>query len=430
MPEVSIPSTLRKLTGERAVVVVDGDTVAETLADLERQFPGFGERVLDDGKVRRFVNIYVGDEDIRFLSGLDTKIAGEQRVAIIPAVAGGSFEAPAPLDVSGTRTLRVGLLGCGTVGAPVAKALLEDGDHLCRAAGVNLELVAVAVAHPGKARPVDLPVELITTDALAVAIDPGIDIVIEVIGGIEPAGIAIKGALGDNKTVITANKELLAGSGASLLDDPANDLFFEAAVCGAIPIVRTLKEYCAGDRIESFIGILSGTCNFALSEMTSSGCSLETALARARSLGYAEADVTSDVEAFDAAAKLAILCRIAFGVGVSIDEIDRTGITGIDRHRIAEAKAEGHAFKLIAGARRLGRGIEAWVRPVLVGPAHPFADVDGADNALSIETERAGQLRFHGRGAGGDPTAAAILGDLATAVRRRIRNEASIPCVA
>lgn len=330
------------------------------------------------------------------------------------------------------RALKVGLLGCGTVGAPVASALLEEGGALEQAAGVPLELARVAVHHPGKQRPVVLPSDIVTIDPLAVAIDPSIDIVIEVMGGINPAFGCIIGALDDNKSVVTANKELLAGPGASLLDDDSSaDLSFEAAACGAIPIVRTLKECRGADRIESFTGIFSGTCNFVLSRMTRSRCSFDDALAEAQRLGYAESDATADIEAFDAGAKVALLARVAFGAPVNIDSVDRKGIADIDKIRIGEAASEGYVYKLVGGARRIGSRVDAWVRPVLVPRADPMAQIEGAENAVSVQTTLGGRLRFQGQGAGGEPTAAAVLGDLVRAARRRVQRASTLPpCLA
>lgn len=332
-----------------------------------------------------------------------------------------------PPNARAPEDLRVGLLGCGTVGSPVAKALLEDGASLARATGARLELARVAVRHPHKSRPVRLPAEIVTTDALAVAIDPGIDIVIEVIGGTDSAIGAILGALSDNKAVITANKGLLAGLGADLLDE--SELYFEAAVCGGIPIVRALKESCAGDRVVAFTGIFSGTCNFVLHRMTVSGCPLEDALAEAQRLGYAEADPAADIEGFDAAAKVAILARVAFGVPVSADDVARVGISGIDARRIADIREKGCVYRLVGQGRRTPSGVELWVRPELLSADDPLARVGGTDNAVFVTTERAGTLAFHGAGAGGEPTAAAILGDLVAAARRRVQDRSPVQCV-
>lgn len=328
------------------------------------------------------------------------------------------------------RVLNVGLLGCGTVGSPVAQALLEDAPILRRAAGVRFRLGRVAVRDPHKTRSVELPPELVTTDPLAVAIDPGIDIVIEVIGGTDPSGEAIRAALADNKSVITANKELLAGTGADLLEDPNSDLHFEASVCAAIPIIRTLKEYCSVDRIESITGILSGTCNFVLSEMTQRNSSFEEALDEARSLGYAEADATADIDGWDAAAKVAILARVAFGAPVTIDDVRRIGISNIDRSNVVEAASEDLVFKLVATLRRRKSGLDLRVAPQLLGRDHPLARVGGADNAVLVETSRGGRLVFEGSGAGGAPTAAAVLGDLVSAARRRVGSARRAPCLA
>lgn len=326
--------------------------------------------------------------------------------------------------------MRVGLLGCGTVGTPVARALLEEADTLARAAGARLELTGVAVQHRERQRAVDLPPHLVTTDALAVAIDPSIDIVIELIGGIEPALSSIRAALGDNKAVITANKELLAGPGRDLLDDPGSDLYFEASVCGAIPIVRALKESFAGERIDAFSGILSGTCNFVLNEITERGCSLDEAIREAQRRGYAEADPTADIEAFDAAAKVAILGRVAFGVPAGIEDVARQGIRGISRSLIAGAASQGLVCKLVGGGRRTPNSPELWVKPVFVAADDPLAHVTGAQNSVLVETSRAGRVVLNGAGAGGDPTAAAVLGDLVSAARRRAHASRLIPCVA
>jgi homoserine dehydrogenase len=326
------------------------------------------------------------------------------------------------------EVLRVGLLGCGTVGSPVAKALFEEGDRLSRAAGVRFELARVAVRHPDKKRSVQLPTEIVTTDALAVAIDPEIDVVVEVIGGIEAAQTAIKGALGDNKIVITANKELLAGPGAHLVDDP--DMYFEAAVCGGIPIVRALRESCAGDRVDAFTGVLSGTCNYVLYRMAKTGCSLDEAIAKAEHLGYAEADPRADIEGFDAAAKVAILAHIAFVTAVTIADVSCTGIAAIDGERVAAARAEGRVYRLVSHGRRVGSSLELWVRPELLSTDHPLSRVRGPRNAVFVSAARAGTLSFHGAGAGGDPTAAAILGDLVSAVRRRSASGSNLPCIA
>lgn len=427
---VQLPASLRKFSGDRAVVDVDGTSVRAALANLEAVCPGIAERILDGGELRRFVNVYIDDEDIRFLQGLETALDNAEKVTIIPAVAGGAVETrdPDSLTFGDRQPLRVGLLGCGTVGTPVAQALLEDRASLERAAGVRLELTRVAVRNTNRARAVTLPRAIVTTDALAVAIDPEIDIVVEVMGGTDPALGCILGALADNKSVVTANKELLAGVGVTLLDAPDADLAYEASVCGAIPIVRTFREYCLADRIESFTGIFSGTCNFVLSQMARANCSFDQALDKARRLGYAEADASTDVSGLDAAAKVAILARVAFGIALGIEDVDRKGIAAIDRSRVGEAASEGYVYKLLGGARRVGSGVDAWVRPVLVPRHDPLALIDGVENAVLIETGRAGRLTLQGPGAGGDATATAVLGDLVAAARWRTRIEIGVPC--
>jgi homoserine dehydrogenase len=277
------------------------------------------------------------------------------------------------------------------------------------------------VRDPFKVRPVNLAPGLVTPDALAIAIDPGIDVIVEVMGGSEPAHAAILAALGDNKSVVTANKELLAGIGAGLLDDPGSDLHYEASVCGAIPIVRTLKEYCSADRIEGFTGIFSGTCNFVLSQMTRTRCSFEEALVLAQHLGFAEADPAADIDGFDSAAKVALLARIAFSQPLTIEDVDRRGIAGIGRQEIDGASSDGLVYRLVGGARRVGERIDLWVRPELVPNDDAFARVEGTENAVFVETARAGSLRLFGTGAGGEPTAAAIVSDLITVARTRVR---------
>lgn len=321
--------------------------------------------------------------------------------------------------------LRVGLLGCGTVGSPIANALLNDSRTLTRAAGCQLELARVAVRDPHRARSVAVPGEIITTDALAVSIDPDIDVVIEVMGGVDPALACIQGALGEGKAVITANNVLLGGPGARLLDDPDADLYFEAAVCGAIPIVTLLKEYCAADRVESLTGIFSGTCNFVLSTMTEEHCSFEEAVRRAQALGYAGSNPSGEIEALDGAAKVALLARVAFGLPITTSDVERQGICHFDQAIVTSVAKEGFVYKLVGHAQRLGDSIDAWVGPALLPREHPFAQVSGVDNAVTIQTKRAGQLRLHGSGAGGDETAAAVLADLVSAARRHPRQGAA-----
>lgn len=433
MISVQIPSSLRKLAHDRGQVEVDGGNVREILTNLDALYPGIAERILDGGELRRFVNVYVGGEDIRFLEGLDTKVQRGNDLSIIPAVAGGATEldgAPSSSFGGPRRRFRVGLLGCGTVGSAVAQALLQDVSALDDAAGVRCELAGVAVRDPHKSRPVDLSAHWVTTDALAVAIDPDIDIVIELIGGIEPALTSIKAALADNKIVITANKELLAGAGADLLQDLDSDLHFEGSVCGGIPIVRAFKESLSGDRVESFTGIFSGTCNYVLSRMTERRCSFIDALTEAQHLGFAEADPAADIEAFDAAAKVAILARIAFGLPATIRDVQREGISTLERSVLAEAASQGLVCKLIGGGRRGREGVELWVKPTIISKDHELAGVGGFENAVVVETRRAGRLTFQGAGAGGHPTAAAVLGDLVTAVRRRVASGNASPCLA
>jgi homoserine dehydrogenase len=325
------------------------------------------------------------------------------------------------------RNLRVALLGAGAVGAQVASLLLQNGEELAGRAGAGLELVGIAVRDVDAERTVDLPQNLFTTDAESLIL--GADIVIELIGGIEPARSYILQALNSGADVITGNKALLATHGGELFDAAEQvgaQLYYEAAVAGAIPIVRPLRDSLAGDRIKRILGIVNGTTNFILDRMDTAGESLEDALAAASALGYAEADPTADIEGIDAAHKASILASLAFHVPMPLTQVHREGITGITLAQVDAARKAGYVVKLLAICERLtdpdtgAEGVNARVYPALVPLDHPLAAVRGVKNAVFIEAEAAGDLMFYGAGAGGLESASAVLGDLVSAARRHV----------
>jgi homoserine dehydrogenase len=321
----------------------------------------------------------------------------------------------------------VALLGCGTVGREVLRLLTEQADELAARVGAPVQLVGVAVRRPR--RHPEVPAELLTTDAAELVSRDGVDIVIEVIGGIDPARSLLLDALRAGRGVVTANKALLAECGPELYgaaDAAGADLYFEAAVAGAIPLLRPLRESLAGDRITRVTGIVNGTTNFILSAMDSSGAGYAETLEEASALGYAEADPTADVEGYDAAAKAAILASIAFHTRVTADDVYREGITKVTAEDFESAKALGCNIKLLAICERIttGKGkqrVSARVYPALVPLDHPLASVGGAFNAVVVEAEAAGRLMFYGQGAGGSPTASAVMGDLVMAARNRVQ---------
>ena len=322
--------------------------------------------------------------------------------------------------------LKVALLGCGVVGSQVVRLMREQADDLAARVGVPLELAGIAVRRP--ARHTDLPPELVTTDAAALVARDDIDLVVEVIGGIEPVRTLLLDALARGKSVVSANKALLADDGATLHDAATKagvDLYYEAAVAGAIPLLRPLRESLAGDRITRVMGIVNGTTNFILSRMDSTGAGFDEALSEATALGYAEADPTADVDGFDAAAKAAILAGLAFHSRVTAADVYREGIGAVTAADMASAKAMDCTIKLLAICERT-RGatgdeqVAVRVHPVMIPRGHPLAGVGDAFNAVFVEAEAAGSLMFYGRGAGGAPTASAVLGDLVAVARNRV----------
>ena len=324
--------------------------------------------------------------------------------------------------------LRVGMLGCGNVGAEVARLLVSNQADLAARSGAGLELVKIAVRDI-KAPRSGIPAELFTTDADSIVADPTIDLVIEVMGGIEPARTLILQAMANGKAVVTANKALLAKYGAELFhasDEADVDFYYEAAVAGAIPILRPLAESLVGDRVQRVMGIINGTTNYILTKMHETGASFDSALKEAQALGYAEADPTADIEGFDAAAKAAILAGLAFHTQVIDTDVYREGITKITAEDVWVAQQMGFVIKLLAIAEANEdhgseeETITVRVHPTMIPKTPPLASVREAFNAIWVLCESAGELMFYGRGAGGTPTASAILGDLVAVARNRI----------
>ena len=321
-------------------------------------------------------------------------------------------------------SVRVALIGCGTVGTEVARLLLTHVDELTARVGQEVRLVGIAERSTEAERDPVIPRDLLTTDWRGLVARA--DVVIELIGGVEPARTMILEAMAAGASVVTANKELLGKDGPTLYaaaEAAGVDLYFEAAVAGAIPLVRPVRESLAGDRITRVLGIVNGTTNYVQDQMATTGEDLALAVKQAQAKGYAEADPTADVEGFDAAAKAAILASLAFHTRVSTAEVHREGITSVTADDVAWAAETGHVLKLLAVAERLpdDAGVVARVHPALVPVTHPLAGVRGAFNAVFVEAEAAGPLMFYGQGAGGVPTASAVLGDVMTIARHRVQ---------
>ncbi|OQO92303.1 homoserine dehydrogenase [Saccharomonospora piscinae] len=321
--------------------------------------------------------------------------------------------------------VRVALLGCGTVGSEVVRMLLADADELAARVGAPVEIAGIAVRRPDK-HP-ELPQELLTADA-GELVESDVDVVVELIGGIDPVRGWLLTALRRGTSVVTGNKALLAECGAELAEAASAsgaDLYYEAAVAGAIPLVRPLRESLAGDRITRVMGIVNGTTNFILSAMDSTGASYAETLDEATRLGYAEADPSADVDGYDAASKAAILASLAFHTRVTAGDVYREGIAGINSSDIAAARRLDRTVKLLAICERVAaedgtESVSARVHPVMIPKSHQLAGVGGAFNAVYVEAEAAGELMFYGQGAGGAPTASAVLGDLVAASRNRV----------
>ncbi|MGR6965729.1 homoserine dehydrogenase [Geodermatophilus sp. URMC 61] len=325
--------------------------------------------------------------------------------------------------------LKVALLGCGTVGSAVLRLLDEQADDLTARIGRPVEVAGVAVRRPD--RHPDVPAHLLTTDAHGLVTRDDVDLVVEVIGGIEPVRSLLLAAFEAGKSVVSANKALLADDGVELHAAAAKagvDLYYEAAVAGAIPLLRPLRESLAGDQLRRVVGIVNGTTNYILSRMAETGHGFTEALAEATELGYAEADPTADVDGFDAAAKAAILASLAFHTPVTAADVYREGISAVTATDVARATEIGCTVKLLAICERVpgegGESVAVRVHPAMIPTSHPLAAVGGAFNAVFVEAEAAGQLMFYGQGAGGEPTASAVLGDLVAVARNRVAGTA------
>ena len=325
----------------------------------------------------------------------------------------------------GAQPIKVALLGAGVVGSEVVRLIVEQADDLAARIGAPLHVVGVGVRRAVRDRAIPVDDSLVTTDLSGMIESTKPDIVVEVMGGIEPARTLILQAFAAGASVVTANKALLALDGASLHDASAAhavDLYYEASVAGAIPLLRPLRESLVGDRVQRVLGIVNGTTNYILTRMDESGASFQDALDEAKALGYAEADPTADIEGQDAAAKAAIIASLAFHSRVVLGDVYCQGIVDVTAADVAAARESEHVIKLLAIAERStdGRGINVRVHPAMVPRTHPLAGVRDAYNAVFVESDAAGQLMFYGRGAGGTPTASAILGDVVAVARNRI----------
>jgi homoserine dehydrogenase len=314
-----------------------------------------------------------------------------------------------------SKAVRIGMLGCGNVGSALVSLLAREADDIEARTGIRLEITRVAVRDLDKPRPPELDRSILTTDTKELVTADDVDVVVEIIGAVDPADELLRAALAAGKPVVTANKELLATRGLELFAAAAaagRDLLFEAAVAGGIPLIRPLRESLAGEPITRIMGIVNGTTNFILTRMTEDGASYDDALAEAKRLGYAEPDPTADVEGFDAGAKVAIIASIAFGVGVALEDVYCEGITRVTATHLAFAKRLGYVVKLLGIAEMIDGQVAVRVHPAMVPATHPLASVRDSFNAVFIEGEAVGDLMLYGRGAGALPTSSALLGDL------------------
>lgn len=331
----------------------------------------------------------------------------------------------------GLRTVGVGMLGCGTVGAATIRLLHDQADEIARRARCRIEVVRVAVRDPSRDRDVPCPPDRFTDDPGAVIADPSVDVVVEVMGGVDPAHDLILEALAAGKRVVTANKEVLARHGKDLFDAAeaaGTDLRFEAAVGGGIPLIRPLKESLAGERLARVMGIVNGTTNYVLTRMHEDRMSFQEALDLAIRLGYAEPDPTADVEGHDAAAKCAILASLAFNSRVAAGDVHREGIGAVSQADVEFAEQLGYVVKPLAIAELQDGQVSVRVHPAMLPADHPLAAVRESFNAVFVEGERVGELMFYGRGAGGDPTAVAVSGDVVDAARDLLGGGRAVGC--
>lgn len=313
------------------------------------------------------------------------------------------------------RVIRLGLLGCGTVGGGVVTILDREVDDITARTGAKLEITRVAVRDLSRRRPLPLDPAIFTADPESVVEADDVDVVVEVMGGRDPAGRLIRRALELGKPVVTANKELLAHEGPELYqaaEDAGVDLSYEAAVAGAIPIIKPLKESLAGDRVTRVVGILNGTTNYILTRMAEEGVEFSAVLAEAQALGFAESDPTADVSGRDAAAKTAILASLAFDTAVRADDVFTEGIESVSLTDLRVADRLGYAIKLIGIASEVEGRVAVRVHPAFLAKTHPLASVRESFNAVYLEAEAAGELMFYGRGAGGEPTGSSVVGDV------------------
>lgn len=327
--------------------------------------------------------------------------------------------------------LRLGLLGLGTVGSGVYRILTDNAVNVTKKVGVPIEVSRILVRESGKDRGLNIDPEVLTTNVNDILQDPEIDIVVEVLGGIHPALEYTRAALESGKSVVTANKDMIAMHGRELFEAAqANgvDLFFEASVAGGIPIIRPLKECLAANRIQEIIGIINGTTNYMLTKMSKEGSNFDEVLKEAQVQGYAEADPTSDVEGYDAARKLAILASIAFNTRVTLDNVYVEGITRITSDDIAYARELNYTIKLLGIAKETEEGVEVRVHPTFIPMNHPLASVNDVFNAIFVRGDAVGDTMFYGRGAGEMPTGSAVAGDILAAARNRLLKVQGINC--
>ena len=334
---------------------------------------------------------------------------------------------------SAKKEVRLGLVGLGTVGTGVYKIIRAQANAIEKKTGVRFVLKKIAVRSLSKKRIAGVPRSLLTTDAMSVATDPAIDILIELVGGIHPAREIIQRALASGKHIVTANKALLAEAGEevfSAADRYSRKIGFEASVCGGIPIIKSVKEGLVSNEISQFLGIVNGTCNYILSQMSEKGVDFKETLAEAQAKGYAESNPALDIDGVDSAHKLAVLARLAFGSVIPFKKIHVEGIRSLDKEDIEYARELGYVVKLLAVAKKQKNGLELRVHPTLLPQDHPLANVRGVYNAVFIHADQAGDLLFYGRGAGMMPTASAVMSDVVDIGKKISLGNRKIPVIA
>ncbi len=331
----------------------------------------------------------------------------------------------------GKRTVHVGQIGCGTVGSGVFSILRDNAEVISRRTGCEIRVKSVAVRGLAEPRFVEVPESMLTTDAPAVIHDPEVDIVVEVMGGTEPARTFILAALAAGKHVVSANKELMSTHGGEIMaaaEQAGVDIAYEASVGGGIPILLPLKQSLAGNTINQILGIVNGTTNYVLTRMTEEGLSFAEAIAKAQSLGYAEADPGADVEGRDAAAKLAILASMAFSSRVTLNDVYTEGITDLTPDDITFGRDLGYVIKLLAVAKDEADGISVRVHPTMIRADHPLAAVRDENNAIFVSGDAVGELMFYGKGAGSLPSASAVVGDIISITRNMLMGGRLVGC--